>query len=128
MINKGSLNWKPTTSTTYTVPAGYYSGGTLDSSDAYNAGYNEGLSVIPTGSRYGVATINGSGPGKSFTATVPAGSTVVARGVSSSSSGFGCSSLSTYASISGTTLTVSVGGANITGGFGSWTMVVVYKY
>ncbi len=38
MANRGALNWSPTTSTTYTVPAGYYSGGTLNSSGAYNAG------------------------------------------------------------------------------------------
>ena len=45
MANKGNLNWSPTTSTTYTVPAGYYSGGTLDSSGAYNAGYSAGSST-----------------------------------------------------------------------------------
>ena len=42
MANNGPLNWNPTTSTKYTVPAGYYSGGTLDSSGAYNAGYEQG--------------------------------------------------------------------------------------
>ena len=44
MSNNGELNWSPTTSTTYTIPAGYYSGGTLDSSGAYNAGYEAGTS------------------------------------------------------------------------------------
>ena len=43
MANNGELNWNPTTATTYTVPEGYYSGGTLDSSEAYNAGYNAGI-------------------------------------------------------------------------------------
>lgn len=38
MPNNGALNWSPTTSTSYTVPAGYYSGGTLNSAGAYNAG------------------------------------------------------------------------------------------
>ena len=38
MEDRGALNWAPTTSTTYTVPAGYYSGGTLNSAGAYNAG------------------------------------------------------------------------------------------
>ncbi len=42
MPNRGELNWKPSDGTTYTVPAGYYSGGTLDSSDAYNKGYEDG--------------------------------------------------------------------------------------
>ena len=42
MPNRGNLNWKPSNGTTYTVPAGYYSGGTLDSRDAYNNGYNAG--------------------------------------------------------------------------------------
>ena len=42
MSNRGNLNWKPSNGTTYTVPAGYYSGGTLDSRDAYNNGYNAG--------------------------------------------------------------------------------------
>lgn len=42
--DRGNLNWNPTTSTTYTVPAGYYNGGTLDSSEAYNAGYSIGHS------------------------------------------------------------------------------------
>ena len=45
MPNRGNLNWKPSNGTTYTVPAGYYSGGTLDSRDAYNAGYNNGYNA-----------------------------------------------------------------------------------
>ena len=42
MPNRGELNWKQSGSTTYTVPKGYYQGGTLDSSGAYQAGYQEG--------------------------------------------------------------------------------------
>ena len=38
MPERGALNWKPTGSTTYSVPEGHYTGGTLDSSAAYNAG------------------------------------------------------------------------------------------
>ena len=38
MVNKGDLNWNPTSSTTQTIQPGYYSGGTLNSSGAYNAG------------------------------------------------------------------------------------------
>ena len=36
--NRGALNWNPASSTSYSVPAGYYSGGTLSSVGAYNAG------------------------------------------------------------------------------------------
>ena len=45
MPNRGNLNWKPSNGTTYTVPAGYYSGGTLDSTSAYNNGYNNGYAT-----------------------------------------------------------------------------------
>ncbi len=38
MANRGALNWNPGSSTSYTVPAGYYSGGTISTSNAYNAG------------------------------------------------------------------------------------------
>ena len=41
VANKGNLNWSGS-NTTYTVPAGYYSGGTLDSRTSYNNGYNSG--------------------------------------------------------------------------------------
>ena len=44
MANQGNLDWTPSNGTTYTVPAGYYSGGTLDSTAAYNAGYQAGYS------------------------------------------------------------------------------------
>jgi hypothetical protein len=44
MANNGALNWAPTSSTTQTVTPGYYSGGTLDSSGAYNAGVSAGSS------------------------------------------------------------------------------------
>ncbi len=42
MPNHGNLDWTPTTGTTYNVQAGYYSGGTLDSTAAYNAGFKAG--------------------------------------------------------------------------------------
>lgn len=41
MANRGALNWSGS-NTTYSVPAGYYSGGTLDSRPSYNAGYSAG--------------------------------------------------------------------------------------
>lgn len=49
MTNHGALNWKPNSGTTYSVTAGYYSGGTLDSTDAYNAGYTAGAASVPSG-------------------------------------------------------------------------------
>ena len=41
MANRGNLNWNPSSSTTYTVPAGYYSGGTISSSSAYSKGVTD---------------------------------------------------------------------------------------
>ena len=43
MVDRGELNWNPTSSTTYNVPTGYYSGGTLSSANAYNTGYNDAI-------------------------------------------------------------------------------------
>ena len=45
MANRGNLNWSPSGSSSYSVPAGYYSGGTLNSSSAYNSGYNNGVNA-----------------------------------------------------------------------------------
>ena len=44
MANRGKLNWSGS-NTTYSVPAGYYSGGTLDSRTSYNNGYNSGVNA-----------------------------------------------------------------------------------
>ena len=44
VANRGNLNWSGS-NTTYSVPAGYYSGGTLDSRPSYNYGYNAGNSA-----------------------------------------------------------------------------------
>lgn len=44
MPNRGNLNFNPSGSTSQAVPSGYYSGGTLSSANAYNAGYNAGQS------------------------------------------------------------------------------------
>ena len=57
MANRGSLNWSPTTSTTYSVPAGYYSGGTLDSSGAYNAGYDIGVAAGKENAQLNIAIV-----------------------------------------------------------------------
>jgi len=60
MIDRGELNWNPTTETTYTLPAGYYSGGTLNSSGAYNAGVaaaqaSSGIERIEVGKSNGIS-------------------------------------------------------------------------
>ena len=47
MANRGNLNWSGI-NTTYRVPAGYYSGGTLDSRSSYNNGYNNGVNAGKT--------------------------------------------------------------------------------
>ena len=44
MPNRGNLSWS-SSNTTYSVPAGYYSGGTLDSRPSYTAGYNNGYNA-----------------------------------------------------------------------------------
>ena len=44
MVNRGVLNWSGS-NTTYSVPAGYYSGGTINSKPSYTAGYNAGHST-----------------------------------------------------------------------------------
>ena len=44
MVDRGRLNWSGS-NTTYSVPAGYYSGGTLDSRTSYNNGYNAGVAA-----------------------------------------------------------------------------------
>ena len=41
VVNRGNLNWSGS-NTTYSVSAGYYTGGTLDSRTSYNNGYNGG--------------------------------------------------------------------------------------
>ena len=58
MVNRGALNWKPTSSTTKTIAAGYYSGGPLDSSGAYNSGYNKGVAITKDTSSLNSITIS----------------------------------------------------------------------
>lgn len=43
IANKGYLNWKPITSGTYSILAGYYSGGILDSTTVYNNALNNAV-------------------------------------------------------------------------------------
>ncbi|HAU87203.1 MAG TPA: hypothetical protein DCW90_17470, partial [Lachnospiraceae bacterium] len=72
MANKGNLNWSGS-NTTYTVPAGYYSGGTLNSKPSYTNGYNAGHKVInkngwttSSSSQYGFKQYDGSGASKYY--------------------------------------------------------------
>ena len=59
MANKGNLNWSGS-NTTYSVPAGYYSGGTLNSKTSYTNGYNQGIADgRPNKNAYVVAYGNG---------------------------------------------------------------------
>ena len=43
MANRGSLTFNPSSSTTQSLPMGYYSGGTLSTVNAYNAGFSDGF-------------------------------------------------------------------------------------
>ena len=53
MENRGTLNWNPSESTSLTIEPGYYSGGTISTANAFNAGYNTfdetRLKVLETG-------------------------------------------------------------------------------
>lgn len=64
MANRGALNWSPSGSESKTVSAGYYSGGTLNSANAYNAGYSAGktaatIKVVSKSAEYPMAGVNG---------------------------------------------------------------------
>ena len=64
MPNNGSLSFSPSSSTTQSLPAGYYSGGTLSTVNAYNKGYSDKkLHRISIGSggngTYSAASIDG---------------------------------------------------------------------
>ena len=83
VVNRGALNWSGN-NTTYSVQAGYYSGGNLDSRPSYNNGYNAGVAAadgrVNTGSasytsgynagvnasKMGYATLRFSGKSKEF--------------------------------------------------------------
>ena len=59
MPNRGALNWNPNSSTSYSVPAGYYSGGTISTSNAYNAGYSKGQQDLKNSGATAVNPRNG---------------------------------------------------------------------
>jgi len=73
MPNRGALNWNPSTNTTYTVPAGYYSGGTLNSANAYNAGKSLAKNVVM---KSYVCTMGGSYDNYSGSFTIDSGYTL----------------------------------------------------
>ena len=52
VVNRGTLNWSGS-NTTYSVPAGYYSGGTLDSRPSYNAGVTAAKNSFTTADQTG---------------------------------------------------------------------------
>ena len=71
MPNRGNLNWSGS-NTTYSVPAGYYSGGTLDSRTSYNNGYNSGVKAGKTaGWSLKTITATASSSDVSFTIYMP---------------------------------------------------------
>ena len=67
MSNRGTLNWS-SSNTTYNVPAGYYSGGTLDSRPSYNAGVTAADNrANPNSTNYKTGYNNGYNAGVSAT-------------------------------------------------------------
>ena len=46
MIDREELNWNPSESTSLTIEPGYYSGGTISTENAYNAGYDDGYNTF----------------------------------------------------------------------------------
>ena len=46
VINRGALNFNPSSSASQSVEIGYYTGGTISSSNAYNAGINNEISKV----------------------------------------------------------------------------------
>ena len=46
--DRGTLNWNPSESTSLTIEPGYYSGGTISTENAYQAGYAAGLAAGQT--------------------------------------------------------------------------------
>lgn len=64
MPNRGALNFNPSSSLSQSVSAGYYSGGTLSSQNAYNAGYSAGkndaeIKTVSKSAEYPMAGVNG---------------------------------------------------------------------
>ncbi len=79
MANRGTLNWNPSSSTSYTVEPGYYSGGTLSTSEAYNAGVSEGGTSTKNNVTYvniqTSVTTTTSNKAPTFSVSIPSGRT-----------------------------------------------------
>lgn len=70
MANRGTLNFNPSSSTSQSVSAGYYSGGTLSSANAYNAGYNAGkVAATPQYQKVGSQIASGTPTNFTYTFT-----------------------------------------------------------
>lgn len=68
VINRGTLNWAPTSNTSYTIPSGYYEGGTLSTGNVYKTAYDFGYSK---GKSDGYSQGNNDGYNKGKAAAVP---------------------------------------------------------
>ena len=75
MANRGNLNWSGS-NTTYSVPAGYYSGGTLDSRTSYNNGYSAGRNSVSIQQRTGTVTSYIPSPGNRYVSIPLSGSPI----------------------------------------------------
>lgn len=81
MANRGTLNWSPSTSTSYTVPAGYYSGGTISTANAYNAGLAAGRGSVSTKAYSSVNGVNYQGTATAtISGTAPSDGILVVTG------------------------------------------------
>jgi len=77
MPNRGELNWNPSENTTFSIPAGYYTGGTLSSANAYTqakakafTNANRVYSQIGSGSDYNVSTYSYIAPAGYYFAVI----------------------------------------------------------
>lgn len=55
MANRGALNWNPSKSESKSVAAGYYSGGTLSTANAYNAGFSAGQNASQANGKWKIS-------------------------------------------------------------------------
>lgn len=104
MVNRGTLNWS-SNNTTYSVPSGYYSGGTLDSRPSYNNGYNAGVAAGKADPTFAKGNANGGYASRTSSAEIMLTGN---NGIIAISSGIETSSSKTSLSY-----TVSSGSANL---------------
>lgn len=130
MKDNKQLNWSPTQATEYKMQEGYYSGGTLNSSNAYNAGYETGSSTNTTKTQTITQTIAYGDTRKIVTYTFSELTTVT--GIESITSDRSDDYLSGYSSmagrifiISGNTVTICVIDGGTVNNSGSWTITAI---